>query len=193
MYLGEEINVIGDWFILHFTENNGFAFGTEIGGKYGKLGLSLFRLVAVFFIGYYLFSQITAKVRTGYLIMVSLVLAGAVGNIIDSTFYGLIFSASEYGSAVATMFPDGGGYETLFHGKVVDMLYFPIVRTVLPDWLPFWGGDYFVFFRPVFNIADSSITAGVFGILLFYRKELKAFGEDDKPTEVESTKVDSLD
>lgn len=170
----EDVPVIGDWFRLHFIENNGFAFGTEVGGKYGKLFLTLFRLVAVGFITYYLWTLINAKdkIRKGYIFMITLILAGALGNIIDSVFYGVIFSESPYHGGLATMFPEGGGYAPLFYGKVVDMLYFPLFEGYLPEWIPFIGGDYFEFFKPVFNVADSAITAGIFGILLFYRQEL---------------------
>ncbi|MGB0431409.1 MAG: lipoprotein signal peptidase [Bacteroidia bacterium] len=176
--------VLGDWFELHFIENNGFAFGTEFGGEYGKLALTLFRLVAVGILGWYIYSLIVEKAgqyRTGYIMMVALIFAGAVGNIIDSVFYGVLFSESNYHiSSVAEFLPDEGGYSSLFHGRVVDMLHFPLIDTFLPEWLPFWGGERFEFFRPIFNIADSSITAGVFGILLFYRAELKnASGADE--------------
>lgn len=178
MAYGDERMLIGEWFRFNFIENNGFAFGTEIGGKYGKLILSLFRLVAVCLIGFYLYSVIkdkTSKIRLGYLMMVGLILAGALGNIIDSTFYGLIFSESGRHGSVATLFPEGAGYAPLFYGKVVDMFYFPLIQGYWPDWMPWIGGNYMEFFRPIFNIADSAITLGVIGILLFYRRELKTF------------------
>lgn len=152
MYMGQEIDVIGEWFKLHFTENKGMAFGIEFGGRTGKVLLTLFRLVAAGLIGYYLIYLIKQGAKTGLIVSLSLILAGALGNIIDSVFYGLVFN-----------------YENLFHGRVVDMLYFPLVEGYLPGWVPFWGGDYFIFFRPVFNIADSAITVGVLLILLFYR------------------------
>ncbi len=152
MYLGEEIDIIGNWFKLHFTENKGIAFGLEFGGRTGKIFLTLFRILAAGLIGYYLTYLLRKKAKTGLVISLSLILAGAIGNIIDSIFYGVFFN-----------------YETWFHGRVVDMLYFPIIKGYLPDWLPIWGGDYFVFFRPVFNIADTAITTGVILILLFYR------------------------
>jgi len=151
MHLGEEIDVIGEWFKLYFTENKGIAFGIEFGGRTGKLFLSIFRILAAGLIGYYLYYLINQKVKQGLIFSLCLILAGAVGNIIDSTFYGLLFS-----------------YEELFHGNVVDMLYFPLWKGYLPEWLPFLGGDYFIFFKPVFNIADSAITIGVLSILLFY-------------------------
>ncbi len=191
--------VIGDWFELHFIENNGFAFGKEFGGDYGKLALTLFRLVAVGILGWYIYTLIaekTARYRFGYILMVALIFAGAMGNIIDSVFYGIIFSESNYHiSTPAVFMPDDGGYATLFHGRVVDMLHFPLIDTFLPDWVPFWGGERFEFFRPIFNIADSSITAGVLGILLFYRAELKnASGVDeDAPKDESSEDEESMD
>jgi signal peptidase II len=167
--LGEEIIVFKDWFYLHFVENNGMAFGFEFAGKYGKLFLSIFRIIAVIAIGWYLVKLSRNKeIPFGFIASIALIFAGAVGNIIDSLFYGLIFNHS-YGQ-VAEFLPDGGGYSGFFHGRVVDMFYFPIIQEKLPGWVPFWGGNEFIFFRPVFNIADSSITIGIFSILLFYRK-----------------------
>ena len=168
MYLGEDI-VITDWFIIHFTENPGMAFGFEFGGNWGKLALSVFRIITVGFIFYWLRTLVQKKVKTGAIIAVALVLAGAIGNIIDSAVYGLLFSDS-YGQ-VATFLPDGGGYAGFLYGKVVDMFYFPLFKGYLPDWLPFWGGDYFIFFRPVFNLADFSISCGV-GLLILYQKSV---------------------
>lgn len=170
MTLGQEFSVFGDWFLIRFVENYGMAFGLEFWGKFGKLFLSLFRIVAVGFIGYYIHLLIKRKATTGLVIGISLILAGALGNIIDSTFYGLIFSESYAQPAI--LFPPGGGYGTFLHGRVVDMFYFPIINTVWPSWVPWVGGSEFVFFRPVFNIADSAITVGVFYLLLFHRKEL---------------------
>ena len=166
-YLGEEVRVF-DWWRIHFTENNGMAFGLEFGGIWGKLALSLFRVGAVIGIGYYLKSLIDKKVGTVVVVAFSLIMAGALGNIIDSAFYGLLFSES-YGE-VAQFLPDGGGYAGFLQGKVVDMLYFPLFKGYLPDWIPFWGGDYFVFFRPVFNIADTAISTGV-GLLILFQKQ----------------------
>ncbi len=171
MQIGEEISVFGNWFVLHFTENNGMAFGMEIAGEYGKIILSVFRIIAVGLISWYLFSLPKKGASKGLMVSGALILAGAMGNIIDSVFYGKIFSESYY--QLATLFPEGGGYAPLLHGKVVDMLYFPLYQGVLPDWIPFKGGDYFIFFRPVFNIADSAITIGVASILLFHRSFFK--------------------
>lgn len=163
LQLHESIEITS-WFYLYFTENPGMAFGLELGGK---LFLTLFRIVAVSFIGYYLYQIIKKGYKFGFIACVSLIFAGAIGNIIDSIFYGVIFDHS-YGQ-LATLFPEGGGYASWLHGKVVDMFYFPLIQTVLPDWLPIWGGKEFVFFRPIFNLADSAICVGVFLMLLFYR------------------------
>ena len=171
MMLGEEFSVIGDWFIIHFIENNGMAFGMELAGKFGKIILSVFRIIAVIGIGYYLYQLTLKKAPSGLIISISLVLAGALGNIIDSAFYGLIFNDSY--PQVATLFPAEGGYATFLHGKVVDMFYFPLVEGNFPQWLPKWGGDHYVFFRPVFNVADSAITIGIVLILVFQRKYFK--------------------
>lgn len=172
LYLGEEIHIAGDWFIIHFTENPGMAFGIEFGGDYGKLALSLFRIVAVGGIGYYLFTLLKEKTPFGLTASISLIFAGALGNIIDSVFYGIIFNDSF--NQLATLFPSEGGYSELLHGKVVDMLYFPLLNGHFPDWLPLWGSEHFIFFRPVFNIADSSITVGITLIILFQRQFFEA-------------------
>jgi signal peptidase II len=165
MYLGQEFHIAGDWFIIHFTENNGMAFGLEFAGEYGKLALSLFRIFAIGGIGWYLNHLVKNKAHVVLISSIAFIFAGALGNIIDSTFYGVIFSSSEF--QLASLFPAEGGYSSLLHGKVVDMFYFPILKGHFPDWVPFWGGDYFTFFRPVFNIADASISIGVILILLF--------------------------
>lgn len=169
MTIGEEYSVFDHWFYIHFTENEGMAFGMTFGGESGKLALSLFRIVAIGAIGWYLSDLIRKKANTGLIMSISLILVGALGNMIDSAFYGLIFSSSSY-HTMATFLPEGGGYASFLHGKVVDMFYFPIIEGHYPTWMPFWGGDEFVFFRPVFNIADSSITTGVLILLLFQRK-----------------------
>lgn len=171
MQLSEEIPVFGDWFIIHFTENNGMAFGLEFAGEYGKLFLTLFRIIAVSLIGVYLFRMPKKGASKGLMISGSLIFAGALGNIIDSVFYGVFFNDSYY--QLATFLPEEGGYSKLLFGKVVDMLYFPLYEGFLPHWIPFWGGDYFIFFRPVFNLADSAITIGVISILLFHRSFFK--------------------
>ncbi|MDR1554235.1 MAG: lipoprotein signal peptidase [Prevotellaceae bacterium] len=168
MSLGESINVFGNWFQICFTENSGFAFGMEFGGQWGKLFLSIFRIFMIFAVAWFLVKIIRQGYSTALIISISALLAGAAGNIIDSVFYGQIFSDS-YGH-VATMFPEGGGYAPLLHGRVVDMLYFPIITGHFPDWFPFWGGGEFTFFSPIFNIADSAITVSIFYILIFQRK-----------------------
>jgi len=181
MYLDESIPVFGDWFFIHFIENPGMAFGVEFGGEMGKLLLSLFRIVAIGFIAYYIRNLIKQKAPKGLIFSVALVLAGATGNIIDSAFYGLIFSESPpYLPEVATIFPDGGGYASFLHGKVVDMLYFPLIDSHWPHWIPWIGGDRFQFFRPVFNIADSSITVGMALILINQKRYFEHTKSDEK-------------
>jgi len=168
MMLGEEFPVFGDWFMIHFIENNGMAFGMELEGKWGKIILSLFRIVAICGIGWYLNDICKKKAPKGLIFSIGLIFAGAMGNIIDSAFYGMIFNDSYY--QVASFLPEAGGYSSFLHGKVVDMLYFPLVDGNFPSWFPVWGGEHFVFFRPVFNIADSYISIGVTFILLFHKK-----------------------
>ena len=163
------ISILGEKGYLHFIENRGMAFGMEFGGEWGKLILTLFRIAAVSGIGYSLYRMIQRGAGTGLVISVSLILAGALGNIIDSTFYGVIFSASSPFEK-AVLFPADGGYGTLLHGAVVDMFYFPLWEGRLPNWLPLWGGDHFVFFRPVFNVADAAITFGVVMFILVQRR-----------------------
>lgn len=168
MYLGEEF-VIANWFIIHFTENNGMAFGMELGGDYGKLFLSVFRILFVSGMVWYLFKMIKEQAGSLFVFILSLIIAGAIGNIIDSVFYGSIFSSSDYG-VVATLFPQEGGYASLLHGKVVDMFYFPLFEGYFPDWLPIWGGEHFLFFRPVFNLADAAISCGVILWIIFQKR-----------------------
>ncbi len=163
---GEDMPLFGaNWAYFNFVENNGMAFGLSLGGEYGKLALSLFRIFAIGGIGWYLNHLVKNKAHVVLVSSIAFIFAGAMGNIIDSTFYGVIFSSSEF--QLASLFPAEGGYSSLLHGKVVDMFYFPILKGNFPDWVPFWGGDYFIFFRPVFNIADASISVGVILILLF--------------------------
>ena len=176
-FMGESHAIFGNWFYLHFTENEGMAFGMKLGGDYGKLLLSLFRIIAVIIIGWWLYRFTKKGANILLITCVSLVLAGALGNILDSAFYGLIFNESTY-FHVADIFPKDGGYGTFLHGKVVDMLYFPIIETHYPSWVPFVGGDDFIFFRPVFNLADSVITIGVMILILFQRK---VFAPSPKP------------
>jgi signal peptidase II len=171
MQIGDEIHIFGKWGMLHFIENNGMAFGMEMGGKPGKLILSVFRIIAIFGIVWFLHSIIMKKANIGLILAVSAILAGAIGNIIDSAFYGMIFSESFNQPAV--LFPPGGGYSSFLHGRVVDMFYFPVINTRWPDWSPFRPGESFVFFRPVFNIADSAITCGVISILIFQKRMFK--------------------
>ena len=162
MYLGQEFNIIGKGSIIHFTANNGMAFGMEFGGESGKLALSLFRIAAVAGIGYGLHYLIKHKYHRGLILNVALIFSGALGNIIDSVFYGKIY-----------------GYESWFHGRVVDMFYFPIAEGHFPSWVPIWGGEEFVFFRPVFNLADAAISVGVILILIFQKNYFKEDVKDD--------------
>ncbi|MBQ7471496.1 MAG: lipoprotein signal peptidase [Prevotella sp.] len=167
MTLHESIRVF-DWFYISFIENNGMAYGMQIGSK---LALSLFRVFAIGLLAYYLWLQIRRKARTGYIVCLSMVLAGAIGNLIDCLFYGMLFSASS--PHFTSYFVDfGTGYAPFLMGKVVDMFYFPLIVTTWPEWVPYWGGEEFVFFSPVFNYADANISVGVALLLLFYRNEI---------------------
>lgn len=169
MTLGEAKRVT-DWFYIEFIENNGMAYGMKF---INKLVLSLFRLFAIGFIGYYLAKIIKKNVAPfGYVVLIAMVLAGAAGNLIDCLFYGLIFDASTP-FTVSQFVPFGEGYSTFLHGKVVDMFYFPIIQTTWPEWVPYFGGSEYVFFTPVFNFADACISVGVVALLLFYRKQLE--------------------
>jgi len=187
--LQEEHNVLGRFFRLHFVENEGMAWGWKFGGDFGKMVLTLFRLVAVILGVFYLRSIIRKKYHKGFIICAALIFAGAAGNLIDSMFYGLIFENSDYYVRnVAQLFPAQGGYAGFLHGKVVDMLYFPIIQTHYPSWFPVWGGQEFEFFSPVFNLADASISIGVIAILLWQKKffphKEKGVAPTDNPTMV---------
>ena len=204
--LSEEIRVFGlDWFRIHFLENNGMAWGKEFGGRSGKLFLTLFRLVAISGIGYWLYDAVKNNGHRLLIVAIALIFAGALGNIIDSVFYGIFFSDSY--QKVATFLPPEGGYEDLFYGKVVDMLYFPIVDTMLPDWVPSIGFDFpqwmplfggsrfsifenrhFTFFDPVFNVADTAISTGV-GILIVFNR---AIFPKKKETEGRNLSTDAI-
>lgn len=175
------IHILGlPWAQLRFVENPGMAFGITLGKdngsllspEMGKYILSIFRIIMVGFLVYLIRGMIRDGERTGVIVCFSLIIAGAIGNIIDSAIYGLIFSASNY-HQIAEFMPAGGGYAGFLQGKVVDMFYFPLIDTILPDWLPIWGGKPFLFFRPIFNVADSAISVGVTLILLFYRDLFK--------------------
>lgn len=183
MTYGSEFGILGlEWARIHFVENEGMAFGIKLGGELGKLALSLFRLIAVVFLIYIIRSLLRSREGYGLLACFALILAGAFGNIIDSALYGMIFSESQYHSGTAELFPEGGGYASFLHGKVVDMLYFPLIDTYLPQWVPFWGGDRFQFFKPVFNVADAAITTGVISMLIFHWRFLRTGETKDHTT-----------
>jgi signal peptidase II len=186
---GHVTNVLGlEWFRLYFIENEGMAWGWKFGGEWGKMALTLFRLVAVMFGTWYLVKIIREKYTTGFIICASLIYAGALGNLIDSMFYGILFSATDY-NTVASFLPEKG-YASFLHGHVVDMLYFPIVRTNYPDWFPMIGGREFEFFSPIFNIADASISIGVITLLIFQKRFLqKEHPEETHPTVETSTET----
>lgn len=167
MALHESIHVT-DWFYIAFIENNGMAYGMQLGSK---LVLSLFRVVAISVLAYYLWLQTRKKVRIGYVICLSMIFAGAVGNLIDCIFYGLVFDASN-SYTVAGLVPFGEGYSSFLMGKVVDMFYFPLIVSTYPEWFPGYGGEEFIFFSPVFNFADAAISVGVAVLILFFRKEI---------------------
>ncbi|MBK7339439.1 MAG: lipoprotein signal peptidase [Saprospiraceae bacterium] len=188
MEQGEEFLMFGQqWARIHFVENEGMAFGLSLGAFWGKLALSTFRVVAVGFIIYILLQLIKAKERNGLIIAFSMILAGAIGNILDSAFYGLIFSNSPYHGGLATFLPEEGGYAPFMMGKVVDMFYFPMFHFTLPNWSPIWPSEPFEFFSPVFNLADSSIFCGICLFLIFYQgsSKEKALGSDKNIQAVE--------
>ena len=172
---GEEIVVFKNWFILHFIENNGMAFGMEFGSLIGKYLLSIFRLVAIGALIWYLMKLMKEEVPFGLIACFSLILAGAIGNMIDGAFYGMIFNHPA--GEVAMIFPAKGGYSSFLQGRVVDMFYFPMIETHYPAWFPVWGGQEFIFFRDIFNVADSAVSIGIFSIFIFHRHH---FGEGKK-------------
>lgn len=182
MTIGESVPVFGDWFQIYFIENNGMAFGWEFGAEFGKIALGIFRIVAVALFFYLLYYLSKKKIKFGPLFGISLITAGALGNIIDGMFYGMIFGESTF-TQVATLFPDGGGYAGFMQGKVVDMLYFPLFT--FPEWMPLVGGQ--IFFSPIFNIADSAITIGFLYLLIFQWDFLKNIDNIDILTNIEKT------
>ena len=171
MSIGESFMIFGDWFQIRFIENKGAAYGFEFGGDFGKLFLSVLRIILIGGLIYYISKLLKQKQKLGYIIGFILILSGAVGNMIDSVLYGVIFSESTPWQ-VASFVPLGEGYQTWLHGSVVDMLYFPIFTTTFPEWMPVVAGDEYTFFSPIFNVADSYITIGAFYLLLFYRKQM---------------------
>ncbi|MDR2810716.1 MAG: lipoprotein signal peptidase [Tannerellaceae bacterium] len=183
MQLHESIKITS-WFYIYFTENPGMAFGIEI---IGKLPLTLFRIVVVIFFAYYLYKVVKDNYKFSYIACVALIFSGAIGNIVDSVFYGVLFDHSA--GQVATFLPEGGGYANWLHGKVVDMFYFPLIDVILPEWIPVWGGQNFIFFRPIFNLADSTICVGVFILFICYRHTLsKSLSKEDEEEEEEKEK-----
>ncbi|HMS98481.1 MAG TPA: lipoprotein signal peptidase [Saprospiraceae bacterium] len=188
---GTGFDILGlSWAKIQFVENEGMAFGLSYGGVNGKYVLSIFRIIMAGFLGYILFSLLKANEKKSLLFSFSLIVAGAIGNIIDCIFYGMIFSESHYHGGLAQFVPFGTGYAPLLQGKVVDMLYFPMVDTILPSWLPIWGGERFEFFRPVFNVADSAITTGVASIILFNRSFFTSDSKKTSPAKPEEAAVD---
>ncbi|NMH87446.1 lipoprotein signal peptidase [Flavivirga algicola] len=180
--LQDSVEVFG-WFKIFFIENDGMAWGTKISDftsfisdRTAKVILTLFRVTAIFAIGYWLYNAIKNKNPRVLIIAIALIFAGALGNIIDSVFYGVLFDSSR--NQVATFLPEAGGYDALLHGKVVDMLYLPLYNDYLPDWVPFYGGEFFTFFEPVFNVADVAISAGFIMLIVFYKKAFPTKKED---------------
>ncbi len=186
MQLGEQFPVINPWFRMYFIENEGMAWGWKFGGEWGKMILTLFRLIAVIFGVFYIRNLLRKPHSRGFLVCVALIFAGALGNLIDSMFYGLVFNDSEK-VTYSALFPPGGGYAGFLHGRVVDMLYFPIIEDkLLPEWVPIWGGERFTFFSPIFNIADAAISVGVIAILLFQKRFFKKKPESEIHPTVET-------
>ncbi len=201
MFYTGHITLIGDWFKLYFIENAGMAWGWKFGGDWGKMALTLFRLVAVIFGIFYIRNIVKRQYHRGFIICVGLIFAGALGNLIDSLFYGLIFDKgmlidplsgenSGYAGLAKATFK---GYSTFLHGNVVDMIYVPIIENkVLPSWIPFWGGETFTFFSPIFNLADASISVGVIAILLFQKRFFQTHVKEESSTvETNSTVSDT--
>jgi signal peptidase II len=184
MQIGDEFSLVGSWARIHFIENEGMAYGISFGQGAGKLALTFFRLIAVFGLSIFLYFQIKNKAHKGFIVCLSMILAGALGNIVDSVFYAVIFSDSH--GQLAQLFPPEGGYGSWFRGKVVDMFYFPIIQSYWPTWVPVVGGRYLEFFRPVFNVADSAITLGVFTFLIFQGRFLP---EEKKAKKADSAKL----
>jgi signal peptidase II len=183
---GGEIVIFKNWFILHFIENNGMAFGLEFGNHIGKYFLSIFRLIAIGALGWYLQKLLKGEASFGLIACFSMIMAGAIGNMIDGTFYGMIFNYTP--GEVATLFPDGGGYSSFLMGRVVDMFYFPLIVTTYPSWVPFLGGQELIFFRHIFNVADSAVSIGVISIFIFHRHHF-GDGKKNEPGEVPQSGV----
>ena len=189
-YINQHHNVMGEWFRLHFVENEGMAYGWKFGGDGGKMILTLFRLGAVIFGVWYLGDIIKKKYHRGFIVCAALIFAGALGNLIDSMFYGMIFEESIPGSMSAAKISTAHGYASFLHGKVVDMLYFPIIRDAhFPKWVTIWGGDDFEFFRPIFNLADAAISTGVITILVFQKRFFKHHDSNKQDSTVETNAV----
>ncbi|MEO9021438.1 MAG: lipoprotein signal peptidase [Ginsengibacter sp.] len=188
-YVGESHPVLGNWFQLYFIENEGMAYGWKFGGEWGKMALTLFRLAAVIFGIFYIKKIVEKKYHPGFIVCVALIFAGALGNLIDSMFYGMIFESSSIDALnIAKIFP-AHGYAGFLHGNVVDMLYFPIIHTQFPSWVPVWGGNDFDFFSPIFNLADTSISTGIITIFIFQKK---FFQNDTKKVNSQSIETKAL-